>query len=384
MCYLSSYVLKSVSNFLASDLQRWQHRFVSLLCLVLSFGLMVGAIGTIPQAAYAILPAANVLKDGRAALRDGLPFENQDIRNIQAEIEEIVFSLRGLRWSSAQDNVSDASRTLTLFKGRILADAPAANRDRIEALLKDISAELIPLQAATDRQDIDATFAQRSRVLELISEVEELMVGEFPFEVPAKYSDLPQLKGRATIEIETERGNLVAIVDGYNAPITAGNFVDLVQRGFYDGLPITRVEENYVVQFGDPPGSEDGFIDPDTGEYRTIPLEIMLKADTTPIYEFTLETLGLYLEPTALPFATYGTLGMAYPSNDVNGGSSQVFFFLYEPDIARAGANLIDGFFTAFGYVVEGEKILDTFEVGDLITKMSVVDGFENLVEPSV
>ena len=32
-----------------------------------------------------------------------------------------------------------------------------------------------------------------------------------------------------------ETGIMTIILDGYNAPVTAGNFVDLVQRGFYDG-----------------------------------------------------------------------------------------------------------------------------------------------------
>ena len=44
------------------------------------------------------------------------------------------------------------------------------------------------------------------------------------------------------------------VVDGYNAPVTAGNFVDLVARGFYDGMDIQRAD-GFVVQTGKPPGS---------------------------------------------------------------------------------------------------------------------------------
>ena len=43
------------------------------------------------------------------------------------------------------------------------------------------------------------------------------------------------------------------VVDGYNAPVTAGNFVDLVARGFYDGMAIQRAD-GFVVQTGDPDG----------------------------------------------------------------------------------------------------------------------------------
>ena len=30
----------------------------------------------------------------------------------------------------------------------------------------------------------------------------------------------------------------MVVLDGVNAPITAGNFVSLVQKGFYNGMPI--------------------------------------------------------------------------------------------------------------------------------------------------
>ena len=42
----------------------------------------------------------------------------------------------------------------------------------------------------------------------------------------------------------------ILMLDGYSAPLTAGAFVDLVERGFYNGLPIsfnsTRVLETYL------------------------------------------------------------------------------------------------------------------------------------------
>lgn len=30
------------------------------------------------------------------------------------------------------------------------------------------------------------------------------------------------------------------VVDGYNAPVTAGNFVDLAERNFYNGMEIQK------------------------------------------------------------------------------------------------------------------------------------------------
>ena len=43
------------------------------------------------------------------------------------------------------------------------------------------------------------------------------------------------------------------VVDGYNAPLTAGNFVELVDNKFYDSMQIQRAD-GFVVQTGDPDG----------------------------------------------------------------------------------------------------------------------------------
>jgi hypothetical protein len=60
---------------------------------------------------------------------------------------------------------------------------------------------------------------------------------------------------------------LTLVVDGYNAPITAGNFVDLVAKKFYDNMEIQR-SDGFVVQTGDPEGPAEGYVDPATGEVR--------------------------------------------------------------------------------------------------------------------
>jgi peptidylprolyl isomerase len=185
------------------------------------------------------------------------------------------------------------------------------------------------------------------------------------------------------VEFETSKGTMKAVVDGYNAPVTAGNFVDLVQRGFYDGLAFTRAEDNYVLQIGDPPGKEVGFIDPKTKQYRAIPLEVMVQGDQKPIYGATLEEIGRYLDQPVLPFSSFGTLGMARPGDDVNGGSSQFFFFLFEPELTPAGLNLLDGRYAVFGYVTENKEVLEQLKQGDKIISARVVEGLEHLVEPT-
>ncbi len=57
------------------------------------------------------------------------------------------------------------------------------------------------------------------------------------------------------------------VLDGYNAPVSAGGFMDLVLRGFYNGMDVQRAD-GFVVQTGDPPGPEDSFVDPGTGKPR--------------------------------------------------------------------------------------------------------------------
>jgi cyclophilin family peptidyl-prolyl cis-trans isomerase len=44
---------------------------------------------------------------------------------------------------------------------------------------------------------------------------------------------------------------MTIVLDGFNAPVTAGNFADLIQRGFYDGMEIQR-SDGFVVQSGKP------------------------------------------------------------------------------------------------------------------------------------
>ena len=83
-----------------------------------------------------------------------------------------------------------------------------------------------------------------------------------------------------------------------------------------------------------------------------------------------------------LPFSAFGAVVMARPESEVNGGSSQFFFFLFEPELTPAGRNLLDGRYSVFGYLTEGREVLDKLKAGDKIESAKVVQGIENLVEP--
>ena len=160
------------------------------------------------------------------------------------------------------------------------------------------------------------------------------------------------------------------MVDGYNAPLTAGAFVDLAQKGFYDGLPFIRAEDFYVLQSGDPEGPEIGYIDPSTKQERHVPLEIRVPGEEDTIYNETFEDVGLFKATPTLPFATLGTLGWAHSDQALDDGSSQFFMFLYEAELTPAGLNLVDGRNAAFGYVVDGFDVLEELGVDDSIVSI--------------
>lgn len=333
--------------------------------------------------AYAGLPPGNAVTDGAALLRYSLPIDNPEIRKVQGDLEGISESLRSKRWGPIKKSVTKVERQLNRKRDAILASVPESRQAQAEALLDSIETGLDPLRSAADAQDKEAVWTARKQVLDQLGELEELMVDSYPFEVPEEYSNLPQLKGRATVEFETSKGNVTVVADGYSAPVTAGNFVDLVNKKFYDGMPFIRAEDFYVLQTGDPEGPEEGYIDPKTKEYRAIPMEILVKGDEEPIYGYTLEEIGQYMDEPILPFNSYGSLALARPSDDNNGGSSQFFFFLFEPELTPAGRNMLDGRYAVFGYTIDGKEVLRSLTQEDEIISARVVDGLENLEVPS-
>ncbi len=329
------------------------------------------------------LPPGNAITDGKALLRYALPIDNKPIRQVQADLENLSGALRARRTAGVTKNLDMAQKLLNRKEADILSAVPEPYQPEATALVAELKTGLTELQAAAPTASKDLIWTKRAELLDKVGELEALMVKGFPFEVPEEYANLPQLKGRATVEVATTKGTMTLVVDGYSAPVTAGNFVDLVQRGFYDGLEFTRAEDNYVLQIGDPPGKEVGFIDPKTQKYRAIPLEVMVQGDKKPVYGATLEDIGRYRDQPVLPFSAFGTLGMARPGDDVNGGSSQFFFFLFEPELTPAGLNLLDGRYAVFGYVTKNKEVLEELKQGDKIISAKVVDGLENLVEPA-
>ncbi len=370
------------SNFAIDTCKRWVKTAVlALLLFALSLSFSSVSHAKRPSSS---MPAGNAITDGRALLRFALPIDNQTVRELQISLEDIGNHIRSKRWGPISSDVSKASRILNLRESDILASIPDAKKPEAQALVVQVKDGISLLEKAVEAKDREEVIDLKAKILRSVGDIEELMVTKFPFEVPAKYANLPQLKGRATVALETDKGQITVVLDGYSAPVTAGNFVDLVDRGFYNGLPFIRSEESYVLQTGDPEGKDIGFIDPATGKYRNVPLEVLVRDDKEPVYGITLEDAGRYRDEPVLPFSAFGTVAMARTETDPDSASSQFFFFLFEPELTPAGLNLLDGRYTVFGYMIEGKEVLEQLKQGDKIVSAKVIKGMENLVKPQV
>ena len=147
------------------------------------------------------------------------------------------------------------------------------------------------------------------------------------------------------VVIETKKGTIKAEIFKVEAPITANNFLDLVNRNFYNGLNFHRVEKQppFVIQGGDPNGDGSGdFIDPKTHQKRNIPLEIK----------------------ASLKHDSAGVLSMAR-SSDPNSASCQFY-------ITLVPTPHLDGGYAVFGHVISGQDVVDKIAVGDKMTKVYV------------
>ncbi len=195
-------------------------------------------------------------------------------------------------------------------------------------------------------------------------------------------AQIPQLVGTATVLLQVNGKPIQIKADGTNAPLTAGNFVDLVQRGVYQGTTFHRVvrePEPFVVQGGDPlskdpstPAEQLGtgsFLEPTTSQPRYIPLEIKPEGTDKPIYHQTLRAAGVSRPPQLKH--TRGAVAMAR-STLPDSASSQFY-------ITLADRSFLDGDYAVFGYVTDGMDVVDQIQPGDKIESAKVTEGLENL-----
>lgn len=140
-------------------------------------------------------------------------------------------------------------------------------------------------------------------------------------------------------EIHTAKGLMKAELYEKETPITVKNFVDLSNKGFYNGLNFHRVIPGFVVQGGCPEGSGRG------GPGYKIPCET--KAERQ--------------------FHDKGVLSMAHAGP--NTGGSQFFIV-----ISRQSTAHLDGHHTCFGKVFEGLDVIEQIKAGDKIDKIVITE----------
>ena len=130
------------------------------------------------------------------------------------------------------------------------------------------------------------------------------------------------------VTIEMENGGIIkAELYPDVAPQSVRNFVNLIQKGFYDGLIFHRVISGFMIQGGDPQGI--GIGGPGYhiyGEFRQNGFDNRLKQ-------------------------TRGVLSMARAMAPNSAGSQ---FFLMHEDAPH-----LDGGYAAFGKVIEGIEVVD-------------------------
>ncbi|PRX32541.1 peptidyl-prolyl cis-trans isomerase B (cyclophilin B) [Orenia metallireducens] len=142
--------------------------------------------------------------------------------------------------------------------------------------------------------------------------------------------------------METEKGTMKIEFYEQDAPNTVDNFCKLAEEGFYDGLTFHRVIPNFVIQGGCPKGTGTG------GPGYTINCE--LDGDNQ--------------------YHDRGVLSMAHAGR--NTGGSQ-FFICH----GRENTQHLDRKHTCFGKVVEGLEVIDDIRQGDVINKVTIVEGEE-------
>ena len=135
-------------------------------------------------------------------------------------------------------------------------------------------------------------------------------------EQEAKADDLPRVK------LQTSQGDMTIELFENEAPETVGNFVSLVENGFYDGVNFHRVLQGFMAQTGDPKGDGSG----------------------GPGYNIYCEC---HRDDHRKHFR--GTLSMAHAGRDTGGSQ---FFLTFVP------TPHLNAKHTAFGRVIEGLDVL--------------------------
>ena len=147
-----------------------------------------------------------------------------------------------------------------------------------------------------------------------------------------------------TAQIDTSKGKIELELYSSQTPQTVANFVNLSQRGFYNGVKFHRVIPNFMIQGGDPLGNGTG----------------------GPGYKFKDEFVSTLKHDSA------GILSMANSGPATNGSQ---FFITHLP------TPHLDGKHTVFGKVTKGMDVVNSIAQGDTINTIEIKGDTASLME---
>jgi len=172
--------------------------------------------------------------------------------------------------------------------------------------------------------------------LYIVSIIAALLLSQVAFAVKDKPKEEKPMTGRVVV-IETNKGTIKFALYEKDAPITTKNFIELVDKKFYDGLKFHRVEPGFVIQGGDPLGTGMGSSD------KKIKLEVSPK----------------------LKHDAAGVVAMARSQNP-DSASCQFY-------ITLGPASFLDMNYAVFGRVTEGLDVVKKIEVGDVMKTVRIL-----------
>ena len=152
-----------------------------------------------------------------------------------------------------------------------------------------------------------------------------------PTQVPLEAAQ----SGELMAVIRTAKGEIEITLFPAEAPLTVASFINLAQRGYYDGLTFHRVLPDFMIQGGDPTGTGSG----------------------GPGYTFADEFSPSRRHDSA------GTLSMANAGPGTNGSQ---FFITHGP------TPHLDDRHTVFGKVSSGQDIVDAIAQGDVMETIAI------------
>ncbi|GJN11346.1 hypothetical protein PR202_ga29529 [Eleusine coracana subsp. coracana] len=333
---------------------------------------------SLPADAVLYSPDTSLPRTGELALRRAIP-ANPNMKAIQESLEDIFYLLRIPQrkpYGTMEGDVKKAMKIAMDNKDAILGSIPSEQRDegaKYTALLDEKGGFKSLLQYIKDNNPDKLSVALASS-LDTVAELELLQLA------------VNRLTGRGVVEFTLEKGDgstffptgggepksvatIQVVIDGFSAPLTAGNFAKMVLDGAY-GVTLKCASQAIIAD------SESGKMG------YTVPLEVKPAGQFEPLYRTPLSIQDGELP--VLPMSVYGSIAMAHSvDSDEYSSPTQFFFYLYDKrNSGLGGISFDEGQFSVFGYTTEGRDVLSQIKTGDKIRSAKLVQGRERLVLP--